>query len=147
METIYYWSDGVLLAERTGEDYTQYLYDASGIIGMIHNGVYYYFAKNIFGDIFRVYHISGANVANFRYDSYGNIISQTGAMADKVHFRYRGYYYDSETGFYYLQTRYYDPTICRFINADNYELVAELSETVGQLNLSIDQGIYCSIKK
>ena len=73
---------------------------------MIHNGVYYYFAKNIFGDIFRVYHISGANVANFRYDSYGNIISQTGAMADKVHFRYRGYYYDTETGFYYLQTRY-----------------------------------------
>ena len=50
-------------------------------------------------------------------------------------FRYRGYYYDVETGFYYLQTRYYDPTICRFINADNYELVAELSQTVGQLNL------------
>lgn len=49
--------------------------------------------------------------------------------------RYRGYYYDTETGFYYLQTRYYDPTICRFINADNYELVAELSQTVGQLNL------------
>ena len=42
-------------------------------------------------------------------------------------FRYRGYYYDAETGFYYLQTRYYDPTICRFINADNYELVAQLA--------------------
>ena len=49
-------------------------------------------------------------------------------------FRYRGYYYDTETGFYYLQTRYYDPTICRFINADNYELVAELSQAIGQLN-------------
>lgn len=49
--------------------------------------------------------------------------------------RYRGYYYDNETGFYYLQTRYYDPTICRFINADNYELVAELSCVAGQLNL------------
>ena len=135
METIYYWSDGVLLAERTGEDYTQYLYDASGIIGMIHNGVYYYFAKNIFGDIFRVYHISGANVANFRYDSYGNIISQTGAMADKVHFRYRGYYYDTETGFYYLQTRYYDPSICRFISADQPELASTLSSVPGQLNM------------
>ncbi len=42
-------------------------------------------------------------------------------------FRYRGYYYDTETGFYYLQTRYYDPTICRFINADNYELVSQLA--------------------
>ena len=38
-----------------------------------------------------------------------------------------GYYYDTETGFYYLQTRYYDPTICRFINADNYELVSQLA--------------------
>lgn len=56
-------------------------------------------------------------------------------MASVNPFRYRGYYYDTETGFYYLQTRYYDPTICRFINADNYELVAELSQTVGQLNL------------
>ena len=56
-------------------------------------------------------------------------------MASVNPFRYRGYYYDVETGFYYLQTRYYDPTICRFINADNYELVAELSQTVGQLNL------------
>ena len=50
-------------------------------------------------------------------------------------FRYRGYYYDTETGFYYLQTRYYDPEICRFINADDYELIATLSEVPGQLNL------------
>ncbi|MBE7067976.1 MAG: RHS repeat-associated core domain-containing protein [Clostridiales bacterium] len=46
-----------------------------------------------------------------------------------------GYYYDTETGFYYLQTRYYDPTICRFINADDYELVAELSYVPGELNM------------
>lgn len=44
-------------------------------------------------------------------------------------FRYRGYYYDNETGFYYLQTRYYDPSICRFINADNYELIAQLASS------------------
>ena len=50
-------------------------------------------------------------------------------------FRYRGYYYDTETGFYYLQTRYYDPTICRFINADNYELIATLSSVPNQLNM------------
>ena len=49
-------------------------------------------------------------------------------------FRYRGYYYDVETGFYYLQTRYYDPTICRFINADDYELVADLASSM-QLNM------------
>ena len=56
-------------------------------------------------------------------------------MADKVHFRCQGYYYDEETGFYYLQSRYYDPSICRFISADQYELVGTLSDTVGQLNL------------
>ena len=56
-------------------------------------------------------------------------------MASVNPIRYRGYYYDTETGFYYLQTRYYDPTICRFINADNYELVAELSCDAGQLNM------------
>ena len=31
-----------------------------------------------------------------------------------------GYYYESETGFYYLQSRYYNPVICRFINADSF---------------------------
>lgn len=56
-------------------------------------------------------------------------------MADKVKFRYRGYYYDDETGFYYLQSRYYDPSLCRFISADQYELVGMLSQTLGQMNL------------
>lgn len=56
-------------------------------------------------------------------------------MADKVKFRYRGYYYDDETGFYYLQSRYYDPSLCRFISADQYELVGMLSQTLGQINL------------
>ena len=50
-------------------------------------------------------------------------------------FRYRGYYYDEETGFYYLNTRYYDPEIRRFINMDNPELVTQLAQTPGQLNL------------
>ena len=55
-------------------------------------------------------------------------------------FRYRGYYYDTETGFYYLQTRYYDPTICRFINADNYALADGLI-SYGLGKLSIMSGV------
>jgi len=74
-------------------------------------------------------------MASYVYDAWGNITYQNGTMASVNPFRYRGYYYDTETGFYYLQTRYYDPTICRFINADNYELVAELSCDAGQLNM------------
>ncbi len=68
-------------------------------------------------------------------DAWGNILSKSGTMADINPFRYRGYYYDTETGFYYLQTRYYDPEIRRFINADNYELIPTLAGTVGQLNM------------
>ena len=135
VETLYYWDDGVLLGERTGDNFIQYIYDANGIAGMRCNDTYYYFEKNLFGDVLRVYSVYGSVVAEFKYDSYGNIISSSGSMADKVKFRYRGYYYDDETGFYYLQSRYYDPSLCRFISADQYELVGMLSQTLGQLNL------------
>lgn len=135
VETLYYWDDGVLLGERTGDNFIQYIYDANGIAGMRCNDTYYYFEKNLFGDVLRVYSVYGSVVAEFKYDSYGNMISSSGSMADKVKFRYRGYYYDDETGFYYLQSRYYDPSLCRFISADQYELVGMLSQTLGQMNL------------
>ncbi|MBQ8427334.1 MAG: RHS repeat-associated core domain-containing protein, partial [Clostridia bacterium] len=77
----------------------------------------------------------GYIVATYEYDAWGNITYQEGAIADINPFRYRGYYYDNETGFYYLQTRYYDPTTMRFINADNYELIAQLSIVTGKLNM------------
>ncbi|MBQ8426402.1 MAG: RHS repeat-associated core domain-containing protein [Clostridia bacterium] len=77
----------------------------------------------------------GYIVDTYEYDAWGNITYQEGAIADINPFRYRGYYYDNETGFYYLQTRYYDPTTMRFINADNYELIAQLSTVPGQLNM------------
>ena len=93
------------------------------------------FDKNTLGDIIAIRDELGNVVAKYIYDAWGNILHEEGSMASVNPFRYRGYYYDVETGFYYLQTRYYDPTICRFINADNYELVGELSQTAGQLNL------------
>ena len=135
VETKYYWDDDVLVGESTGDDYIQYIYDASGIAGMRYNDAYYYFEKNLFGDILRVYGVYGSLAAEFKYDSYGNVTSATGSMANRVKFRYRGYYFDAETGFYYLQSRYYDPTICRFVSADQYELLGTLSQTLGQLNL------------
>ncbi len=134
-ETLYYWDGDVLVGEKTGANYTQYLYDASGIIGMIYNGAYYYFEKNLFGDVLKAYNVSGTSVASFQYDSYGNTLSESGSMAEKIKFRYRGYYYDGETSFYYLQSRYYDPSICRFISADQYELIGTLSKSLGELNL------------
>jgi putative uncharacterized protein (fragment) len=102
---------------------------------MVYNNQNYYFEKNLFGDVLRVYNSDEEEVAKFTYDSYGNILSQSGTMVDQVKIRYRGYYWDEETGFYYLQSRYYDPSICRFISSDQYELVGVLSASLGDLNL------------
>ena len=67
---------------------------------------------------------TGAVVAEYEYDPYGNILSTTGTLADTLGqinpLRYRGYVYDSECNLYYLQSRYYDPSIGRFLNADAY---------------------------
>ena len=62
----------------------------------------------------------GTPVASYCYDAWGKILACDGAVAELNPLRYRGYVYDQETGFYYLQSRYYDPTVGRFINADSY---------------------------
>ena len=80
----------------------------------------YYYVLNLQGDVVKLIDQDGAEAAAYTYDAWGNILSQSGSMAEKNPLRYRGYYYDSETGFYYLQSRYYDPATRRFINADSY---------------------------
>ena len=79
----------------------------------------------------------GNEVAAYDYDPYGKVISSTGDLAEINPLRYRGYYYDTETGFYYLQSRYYDPEICRFINADGYA-------STGQSYLGYNIFSYCN---
>ena len=83
----------------------------------------YYYITNLQGDVMYLVDASGNEVAAYDYDPYGKIISATGSMAEINPLRYRGYYYDSETSFYYLQSRYYDPEICRFINADSPDVI------------------------
>ena len=84
----------------------------------------YYYVLNLQGDVVKLIHyIPGfeyESVATYGYDAWGNIVSSSGRLAEINPLRYRGYYYDSETGFYYLQSRYYDPANRRFINADIY---------------------------
>ena len=80
----------------------------------------YYYITNLQGDVMYMVGGGGDEVASYDYDPYGKLIYSTGSMAEVNPIRYRGYYYDTETNFYYLQSRYYDPTICRFINADGY---------------------------
>ena len=84
----------------------------------------YYYVLNLQGDVVKLIHyIPGfeyESVATYEYDAWGNILSSSGKLAEINPLRYRGYYYDSETGFYYLQSRYYDPENHSFINADSY---------------------------
>ena len=89
----------------------------------------YYFEKNLQGDIIAIYTEAGTKIGSYTYDAWGNCTSSyaTGATPTQKKivqmfnpFRYRGYYYDYDTGLYYLQSRYYNPTTGRFINADGY---------------------------
>ena len=91
----------------------------------------FYLATNQQGDVIGIYNSSGNLAVKYEYDAWGNIISETNASGGTLSgtaaiwneinpFRYRGYYYDAETGLYYLQSRYYDAETGRFINQDSY---------------------------
>ena len=80
----------------------------------------YYYILNLQGDVVQIIDANGVMQAEYVYSPWGEIISAEGDLAEINPLRYRGYYYDSETGFYYLQSRYYDPENHRFINADTY---------------------------
>ena len=109
-----------------------YLYDENGSpIGLTYKGKTYYYRKNLQGDIINITDSTGAKVVTYTYNAWGKIMSMTGNMELAVNnpFRYRGYYYDVESGLYYLNSRYYDPQTGRFINADDTDtLLYSLSE-------------------
>ena len=130
----YYLNGSQIVAEEWSDKLLVYLYDASGSpIGMMFRKTsyaadqwdVYWFTKNLQGDIVAVYNSSGQQEAYYTYtDAWGNHTTyytngggSTGAQYNP--FRYRGYYYDTDLGMYYLQSRYYDAKICRFINADS----------------------------
>ena len=101
-----------------------FTYDATGPMSMTFYGTEYFYLKNAQGDVTGLVDSSGTQVVAYTYDAWGNILSTTGSMADGLGytnpFRYRGYFYDTETGLYYLQSRYYNPQWGRFVNADGY---------------------------
>ena len=98
-------------------------YDASGnLVSVNYNGTEYYYLRNAQNDIVKIIDGNGNAVVEYTYDSWGKPIGVTGTLASTLGanqpFRYRGYVYDTETGWYYLQSRYYDPSVGRFISAD-----------------------------
>ena len=127
----YYYAGSRLQYETIGEtEALMYFYDADGNPSGIRyiNGEEaddYYFVCNWRGDVMQVYNASGVLVASYEYDAWGKVIAEKSTDADTQNIaeinpiRYRGYYYDTETRLYYLKSRYYDPAVKRFLNADN----------------------------
>ncbi len=160
----YFIVNGQTVAERwnyaNGSEYftMRYTFDETGnVIGFsthypnFTNGYWedYLFAKNLQGDVVAMYLITVEPprlIATYEYDEWGKVKTvrdATGAiltnpahLANRNPFRYRSYHYDTETGFYYLQSRYYDPIISRFINADSYG-------STGQAFLGTNMFAYC----
>ncbi len=124
----------IIYEERTDDrgylNMIYYLYDLTGIIGLKYNEDVYYYEKNLQGDIIGILDSSYNKVATYEYDAWGKVLSIKDNNGIEITspehigiinpFRYRGYYYDNETELYYLNSRYYNPTWGRFLNADAY---------------------------
>lgn len=126
--TEYHLAGNLILSETTGSSTQSYRYDSSGkLFSATIGGNIYFYLHNLQGDVIGLVNASGTKVVEYTYDSWGNVLSITGSLKDTVGvqnpFRYRGYYYDAETGLYYLQSRYYDAEIRRFISADSFDVL------------------------
>ena len=113
----------------------RFFYDSTGKrVGFANGTMLFYYLYNVQGDVIAIVRAStGQVVAKYTYDAWGNctVTNATGyAVGDKNPFRYRGYYYDTETGLYYLNSRYYNPEFGRFINVDS-ELASVGGNTQG----------------
>ena len=121
----YYTVDGSkIITQRSGSTALYFEYDATGNVASVTNGSNtYYYIRNSLENITGLVDANGNRVVTYTYDPWGKILSTTDTSGTNIgtlnSFRHKGYYYDSETGFYYLNSRYYDPEIGRWINADS----------------------------
>ena len=112
----------------SGADELHFFYDAQNRPAVVvYNGTAYAYVKSLQGDIVAILDENGNTVVSYGYDAWGAPLWCTGELAEtlgKVQpFRYRGYVFDEETGFYYVSSRYYDPEIGRFISPDTTDVL------------------------
>ena len=134
-----YDSNGKLIAQSNG---LEFFYDNTGVAGFTYSGAVYLYRKDVQGNIIAILNDDGEIVARYFYDAWGNHavvdnngaeITDTESVAHLNPFRYRSYYYDTETKLYFLKTRYYDPEIGRFMTIDGIEYLNP--EVINGLNL------------
>ena len=133
-ETWNYVYNGSQLTQMTkGSNTLYFTYDANGTpLTLTYNGNIFYYETNLQGDVVRIRSYFGTSIVEYTYDAWGKVRSITGTAKDTIGknnpLLYRGYVYDQESGLYYLQSRYYDPEIGRFINADDVGLLGANSD-------------------
>lgn len=147
----YITQNGKVVQETWGTNVLQFVYDTNGSPYAMRYSTdsgsswrTYYYVLNLQGDVVALIYADGTVCATYSYNAWGEILSATTTSASAVSnlaainpLRYRGYYYDTETGWYYLQSRYYDPIVKRFINADSYG-------STGQGFLGYNMFAYCN---
>ena len=116
----YVYNGGLLSQMTVGTDVLTFSYDASGTpMTVTYNDVVYYYVTNVQGDVIAILNSSGNAVVGYTYDAWGKLLVES--VLDGIGcinpLRYRGYVYDQETGLYYLQSRYYNPTMTVILSA------------------------------
>ena len=139
--TKYFYAGDQLTFVNRSSNKLHFVYDSIGPVTVTYNSTVYYYLRNAQGDITGITDNTGAGVVYYFYDAWGNPTSVSGSMANTMGkynpFRYRGYVYDEETGLYYLNSRYYDPELCRFISADSMAV-----PTISPGSASWDKNLY-----
>ena len=124
----------------SAQNYTiKYYYDSnSEVIGFNYNNNDYFYLKDVQGNVSKIIDTSGNIMVEYYYSCYGyNIktIDNSNISLSTINpYRYRSYYQDNETGWYYLNSRYYDSDTCRFISMDDISYLGA-SNTINSYNL------------
>ncbi len=102
-----------------------FIYNNNEIIGFKLDGVLYYYVKNLTGDVIFIYRSNNTKIAEYSYNAFGQTTIQYNVdnIANINPFRYKSYYYDNETGLYYLISRYYSPALMRFLTPDSIKYI------------------------
>ena len=132
--------DKIIAQKEEGGERMDFLYDEKGTpFAFEYQGKMYFYQTSLQGDIIGIVDSEGSQVVVYRYDAWGEVLVSSDAsgfgLAKINPLRYRGYYYDQETGLYYLQTRYYDPKVRRFLNADDASVLTKDPEQLTEKNL------------
>ncbi len=130
-----------------GNDTLRFFYDASGIpVSVDYNGITYYYATNIQGDVVAILDATGVAVVEYTYDAWGTPLAISGSDAGTLGainpLRYRGYVYDQETRLYYVSCRYYNPKTSRWISPETNVYAGRFDEGSGLLGYNVF--VYCA---